>query len=77
MLLFLNNRRNLNVAIKRTEPLTFDDNSDMTAARLFLSHMSFLRPINYDELFAVQKFHDPDHKFNYLQNFSVLDKTRE
>jgi len=32
---------------------------------------------NFDEFLSVQKFNDADRKFNYLQNFSVLDKTKE
>lgn len=45
--------------------------------RLILAHLGILSVENYEDLFEVQKFNDPDHKFNYLQNFNVLDKSRE
>jgi hypothetical protein len=49
----------------------------MTATRLFLTHFGLNSIVNYEDFLAVQKFADADHKFNYLQNFNVLDKTRE
>ena len=67
----------MDVSLKRPEPLVIDDNLDPTASRLMLSHLGLLSLENFDELMMVQKFNDPDRKFNYLQNFAVLDKSKE
>jgi len=68
---------NVNVACKRTPANQFDDLSDNTVTRLFLSHLGLTSLANFEEIINLQKFNVPDQKFNYLQNFNVLDKTKE
>lgn len=70
-------RRNVDIAIHRPGPLAVDDSLDLTASRLLLAHLGILSLKSFDDLLAVQRFNEPDRKFNYLQNFSVLDKTKE
>jgi len=69
--------RNVDVALKRPTAVINDDSLDPTAARLFLSHIGITSMDMFEDLIPLQKFNDPDHKFNYLQNFTVLDKTKE
>jgi len=67
----------IDISLKRTPPIVFDDKLDPTSSRLLLSHLGISALNNYDELFSVQRFNDPLSRFNYLQNFANLDKTRE
>jgi len=68
---------NVDVAVRRPVSQIPDDSLDPTSARLFLSHLGITSLDMFEDLIPLQKFNDPDHKFNYLQNFTVLDKTKE
>jgi hypothetical protein len=69
--------RAVDIKLNRTEEDVKDDKLDSTNSRLFLSCLGINSIENYDELFTVQRFNDPQSRFNYLQNFANLDKTKE
>jgi len=67
----------VDISIKRPNPVALDDSLDPTAGRLLLTHLGLLSLSNFDEFLMLQRFNEPDRKFNYLQNYSILDKSRE
>jgi hypothetical protein len=70
-------RRDVDISVHRTNPLEFNDSLDFTPSRLLLSQLGLGALTNYENFFAVQKFNSPETKFNYLQNFNLIDKSKE
>jgi len=68
--------RNLDVSTHRPEQPAVNDQLDHAPSRLLMNHLGLSSLENFENLGALQKFNDPN-KFNYLQNFNVLDKNRE
>jgi len=70
--------RNVDCSVSRTLPPDFfDDNEDFTPTRLLVNHLGIGNLMNYENFLAVQKFNSPESKFNYTQNFNLIDKNKE